>query len=397
MGEAFVGIADDVNAVYWNPAGLTQITRNQVCLMHTAWLVDVKYEYVAYALPIQGFGSIGVYGTFLDAGEITKTDENALGDYILTNQQAKASAMNFSVAYAKKISDFIGNDSLLSDLSVGLNLNVMNETIYTDSGGGVGANLSMFYYPRYENYSMGLTVENIGVANNRPSLPAAVKLGFGYRFPFENAMLPFSEEGTFMTLDNNASGDIDIIYYPVEQIAKVHVGGEKTWDLNKYHTIALRLGYKFGEDLGAIAGITAGFGYRLTTSKDMCFEVDYAIVPYAELDVSNRISITAKFLGTAEKHFTEDVKEAGIYYKRGYDYLYKKQFSDALSEFASSVKRYRNYAPAYMGIGACFLNLGKKELAMKAYGKALELDPSNQKLRNYLQQFNSSPQFPNQN
>ena len=29
MGGAFVAIADDINAVYWNPAGLTQLTSAQ--------------------------------------------------------------------------------------------------------------------------------------------------------------------------------------------------------------------------------------------------------------------------------------------------------------------------------------------------------------------------------
>src|SRR5438132_5016171 len=33
MGSAFVGVADDASATYWNPAGLSQITRKEITLM----------------------------------------------------------------------------------------------------------------------------------------------------------------------------------------------------------------------------------------------------------------------------------------------------------------------------------------------------------------------------
>lgn len=386
MGEAFVAIADDVNAVYWNPAGLAQLTRNQVCLMHSVWLVDVNFEYMAYALPIKGFGTIAAYGLFLNAGEIFKTGETPAGDYLYDGAKIKATDFNVTVAYAKKLSEIIGDDSLFADLSLGINVNIISETIADDTGGGFGVNIGAYFYPRYENYSMGLTLENIGVANNRPSLPSVVKFGFGYRFPLENAFISFTEEGSFNYIENNAAGSVDILYYPVEGFFKVRMGVEKYWELNKFHTIALRLGYKFFEDLGALAGITAGFGYRLTVNKETTVDVDYVMSPYAELGLSQRISVTGKFLGTPESHSTENPKEASVYYKKGYELLYKKQFSNALIEFSECIKRYRNYAPSYMGIGACFLNMGKKAMAMKAYAKALEIDPTNTKLKDYVEQ-----------
>ena len=395
MGEAFVGVADDVNAVYWNPAGLSQLTRNQICLMHSAWLLDVNYEYLAYALPIQGFGTLAAYSVFVNGGSLTQTIEApGTGDYELTTNSVTASDLDITLAYAKKLSDIIGNDSAVSDLSFGLSANLISEKIVSDGGGGFGFNIGSFFYPRYENYSVGFVAENLGVANNRPSLPVDLKLGFGYRFSMENLMLPFSDEGTFVYNENDTTAALDILYYPIEQSASVHLGAEKYWTLNKYHSIAVRLGYKFGEDLGALAGLTAGLGYRLTASKDLNIELDYVMVPYADLGVSNRISITGKFAGTSEKHFFED-KKAGIEaYKRGYDYLYKLDFGKAIPEFAECVKKYRGYAPAYMGLGACFLNTGRRELAYRAYSKALELDPGNAKLKAWLDQNQSMQNLP---
>ena len=40
MGEAFTGLADDVTATYWNPAGLTQMPSIETSLSYAAWFAD---------------------------------------------------------------------------------------------------------------------------------------------------------------------------------------------------------------------------------------------------------------------------------------------------------------------------------------------------------------------
>lgn len=61
LGGAFVAIADDANAVYWNPAGLTRMEGIQ--LMGTrAWLYgvpDFHVDYVALKAPDLGFLHLG--------------------------------------------------------------------------------------------------------------------------------------------------------------------------------------------------------------------------------------------------------------------------------------------------------------------------------------------------
>lgn len=388
MGEAFTGLADDVNAIYWNPAGLADISRHQFSLMHSVWLLDINSEYIAYALPIAGFGTIAAYGNFLNAGEILQITEDASGNYVPpTGEKVGASNMAISLAYGKKLSEIFGERTVFEDFYGGININILTEQVFEDSGGGFGANIGMLYYPRYENFSVGLVVQNIGVTSNRPDLPSAVKLGLGYRFALEDIMLPFREEGYFMRLENNTAADIDVTYYPVENLARVNVGAEKYWRLNKYHSVAARLGYKFGTDLGVVSGFTFGLGYELTANKDTHFSLDYALVPYGDLGISHRISLTGKMFGPAENHQYEDKAMSLVHYKKGYTMLYERRYSEALFEFAESIKRDRKYALSYVGVGACFLNMGKKELALKAYTKALELDPNNAKLRTFVDSY----------
>ncbi len=53
MGSAFVSLADDANAAYWNPAGLTRCDRSAV-MFTRAWLFgvsDLRNDYLALELP----------------------------------------------------------------------------------------------------------------------------------------------------------------------------------------------------------------------------------------------------------------------------------------------------------------------------------------------------------
>lgn len=52
MGGAFVSLADDATAAYWNPAGIVQASGREVSFMHSATFGDlVKYDYAAGILP----------------------------------------------------------------------------------------------------------------------------------------------------------------------------------------------------------------------------------------------------------------------------------------------------------------------------------------------------------
>src|ERR1035438_4473900 len=51
MGQAQVGLADDVYATYWNPAGLAQLQNREAGFVQTNYVQDIQSQYVAYAQP----------------------------------------------------------------------------------------------------------------------------------------------------------------------------------------------------------------------------------------------------------------------------------------------------------------------------------------------------------
>src|SRR5579859_3662899 len=74
MGSAFVAVADDSSALFWNPAGLGKLQRGDVSAYADAWLVDTARGSLSVAMPLQDFGGIGVAASYADYGAFDGRD-----------------------------------------------------------------------------------------------------------------------------------------------------------------------------------------------------------------------------------------------------------------------------------------------------------------------------------
>ncbi|HOX28671.1 MAG TPA: hypothetical protein PLQ76_05895 [bacterium] len=70
MGNAFVAVANDASAIYWNPAGLALIKRRQAQISHTdLYGVGIDYNFLGYAQPMYGAAWAHIdSGSFLMGG-----------------------------------------------------------------------------------------------------------------------------------------------------------------------------------------------------------------------------------------------------------------------------------------------------------------------------------------
>src|SRR3954464_6922850 len=62
MGEAFTAVADDVEAMFYNPAGLTQLDSAHLLLMHNESFGGIRYEHIGFAVPAEKVG-LDLWGT----------------------------------------------------------------------------------------------------------------------------------------------------------------------------------------------------------------------------------------------------------------------------------------------------------------------------------------------
>ena len=90
MGDVGTGIADNANAIYWNPSGLAFQTGKEVVLTHSQWLPqfnsDLYYEYATFKWNNEESfgGTIGAQIIFLNLGKFIYTTESSpdpLGEF----------------------------------------------------------------------------------------------------------------------------------------------------------------------------------------------------------------------------------------------------------------------------------------------------------------------------
>ncbi len=100
LGRAYVALADDPTAVFWNPAGLEYVPRVAFSLYYSQLaLSGVSYDFVGFVYPTLQFGSVGVGFSRIGVGEINATDVS--GAIVSENNSFDYSEIY--IGYAKRL------------------------------------------------------------------------------------------------------------------------------------------------------------------------------------------------------------------------------------------------------------------------------------------------------
>lgn len=258
MGEAYVGLAGDASANYWNPAGLGQFPDYHFALSHHQWFSDVMDEVFHAALPA-GPGALGLGVVYSgDPGIEYWNEQNQPGPVFRTWN------MLVSAGYGAPVA---------SGYYVGGAVQGMYEDLYSSSGYGGAANVGVLAQP-LTFLGLGLSARNLGV----------MRYGGGWE------MLPME-----LTLGGNGhigpvTATLDAVL-PYDNTFNVRAGVE----YSPVPRLALRLGYRTGpadvSTLGILSGLTGGLGVTLGS-----FGFDYAVSPYGKLGIAHRLGIRTSFV-----------------------------------------------------------------------------------------------------
>jgi len=268
MGETFTGIAEGINSIYWNPSGLALIDEREVSAMHIEWFQGIRYEYFAYAQPLEKMkGAIGASLNYLYMGGIEKRDDEGSSP-----QEAKAYDMALNLAYAIPYSN---------RLSLGINVKVIKSFIVDESAHAFACDIGGLYGIN-KNLKFGLSVQNLGTKmkfiDEADPLPLVVKIGTSYSFLYSTRL---DKNLLLLALDIN---------FPYDNNINTHFGTEYKISLFDNLEFGLRSGYKTNTDLGGLAGFCSGAGLLYKSVG-----IDYAFVPYGDLGNTHRISIRSKW------------------------------------------------------------------------------------------------------
>ncbi|MBN1350319.1 PorV/PorQ family protein [candidate division KSB1 bacterium] len=149
MGGAYTPISDDINSIFYNPAGLTHIESMEYVFSYADWLVGSKFFSGAFGYTT-GFGTLGI--SFIHFG-IEEFEETLPLQPEGTGRMVGAGNLALGLAYAREITD---------KLSLGGQVRYIQETLDQDTRTTVSFDLSTFYNTGFRNLRLGVALRNLG-------------------------------------------------------------------------------------------------------------------------------------------------------------------------------------------------------------------------------------------
>lgn len=294
MGGTFVAQANDLSALYWNPAGLTNLTGASVQLAHTQYIADVNYNFAAFGTTLGGAGTLAAAIIYLDSGDMdVRTTSKPEG----TGERFKVQDLAIQVSYARALTD---------RFSIGGNVKFIQERIWHSSASTVALDIGTLFTTPYERLRLGASFSN-----------------FGPKMEMSGRDIIFSEDPT-----PNQDGVVEIVNstflmdeYPLPLLFRIGV----SWDAvrmadhrlvlstdaahpnDNYEylnlgaeydfrgLIFLRGGYRNLFETDGEQGLTFGGGLDLRLDGAVRARFDYAFADFGRLDNTHWFTVDLSF------------------------------------------------------------------------------------------------------
>lgn len=271
MGGAFAALADDENALLYNPAGLATLDQLHFGSLFESRFGRVNDGSVALVAPHFG-GSL----FFLNIGNISQTDATG-------QPQGTFNYGNFGLVAGAgyRLSDLFASEL---PLALGAQLKFLSVSTLP-AGSGIGFALTPALLMDLSQFQMGF----LGLHDLRAGLMLQNLIGLSLCYGSGHCE-PWAL-GARLGLAAGFSTDLTLAL-DLETSGKIHLGGE--WHMQRadllrqgLEELALRAGVM---TTGNIFSFTAGFGVAYQN-----FSLDYAFISHPELAGSHRFSLGAHF------------------------------------------------------------------------------------------------------
>jgi len=323
MGSAFVALVDDVHSIYYNPAGLSQLTHIEFTSGYGKlyWGLDDRSNlgnaFIGYAHPLAKFGGIGVGWLSLGLNSLYREDT-----FIFSYGNRLYSSLSAGLTFKLLSKRYDSNEYTKSDP-------LFQKKGYSRTGfsGDLG-----LLYNFTSNISFGLSIKdiiqpNMDLEDKRDKVP--LEVGIGVAYGDKSNLINFALDTTYKDGKFNISA-----------------GAEK-WFSGK------SAGVRGGMEIGSNGWKSFSLGGSYQVSP---FEIDYAFIyPLSGLRGtygSHRFSLTLRFGGVKHrlsemmgsppaettiptKPLTEEekIEKMKTYYYRGVDYFKRGEDEAAIAEF----------------------------------------------------------------
>jgi len=281
MGGAFTAVANDANAMYWNPAGLSRMYSREAYFNHVDWISDVNLDYAGFAVDVAELGTLGAFVSVLSMGDMpVRTLEKPEG----TGELFSSGSMLIGISYARNLTE---------DFSIGFNAKYINEYIWNESAIGFAVDIGTLYtIPFLNRFSIGASISNFGPKmqlSGRDIIQTTVvgsgtgniintdiqldKFELPLIFRFGLSVDAIKDANNRLTIAADA-------IHPNDNTEYVNTGLEYTWN----EIFFIRGGYKSLFEKEGEQGLTLGVGINYRVIETLRIKIDYAYQDFGRLN-----------------------------------------------------------------------------------------------------------------
>lgn len=268
MAEAYTAVADDISAIYYNPAGLTALYGREMMFTLVQMPADVTFGFVGIGIPLESVGGVlGIGVSALSSGDIIERTYEQ-GTFEGTGRTFKWNDLSVSLSYGRYLTD---------RFSVGFSVKYIGEFVHDYSASGWSADVGTSYDTGFRGFKIGMVITNFGP--DMKFIDKTYPLPINFKFGASINLI----EGYEHNLTFSAEGN-----HPSDNLEKYNSGVEYTFK----EKFILRGGGRFNYDED---GFTYGAGMRLPFGEEMEMRIDYAFQDFGVLTEVHRFTFLLAF------------------------------------------------------------------------------------------------------
>ncbi|HYM81652.1 MAG TPA: PorV/PorQ family protein [Candidatus Limnocylindria bacterium] len=271
MGGAFVAVADDASALFWNAAGIARIDpdKSELQINHASWPAELSFDQSGYVFHLKRIpGAIGIQARALTMDPMIETTAFQPDPDVGTGNTFDAGMLAVGVTYARSFTD---------KFSAGVTGNFIHEGLAEFSQQIYAFDIGTLYDVGTLGMKIGMTITNIGseitFIDRSARIPALFRVG--------------SSAVVFQNSNQRLMGAFEFSH-PPDNAERLNVGGEYAF----HNYVFLRGGYNINYDA---EGLAAGVGFHFPVSVAGQADLDYAFTDMRDLGGVHRFSLKFMF------------------------------------------------------------------------------------------------------
>lgn len=350
FGESFVAVADDANAMRWNPAGITLLQQAEITFSHASLfsLGDGAFDYSDTSSSVnEDVVNVAVPNFTVPFG----ISYHSVGTHGLIFTDESGTILDLNGKYTERVLTLSTGKTLTiggSKLTFGVNLNRYTvNSRHKRRGFGIDTGLLFSSKTRFIP-QIGITFNGLSSGFDQGSVPSRFIIGFAYHL---------LQEGQFTI----ASG---LAKTSATEDWKYSITSE--YDIYRFYPIhlSLRSGYQFrGSHLENKLNVDVGgwnSGFSLYMNR---FKLDYSYEPHISLGSTHRMTVSILQVSPTE-----------IHWQNGIQHYMMLEDDSALTSFKRLIGLNPGSARAYHQIARIYERKGELENAIQSLEYVQQID-----------------------